>query len=122
MDLIIIELICWGGLLFFFWALKDGLGRVESEIESMGLIQNLRKVSPGQQSLRYYNPETVREPIGSYRGETIYRYVMIDGRTYQFDRVFPAESTACVATDERCVAPGLVYLEYDNCPQPLARI
>jgi hypothetical protein len=110
MDLVFLELLCWGGLLFFFWALKDGLGRVENDIESFGLF-NLRPTMSAAGGRQYYRPEQVSEPIGSYRDAQIYRYIVIDGRTYQFDRVLPPESKAALQQDERCVAPGLVYLE-----------
>lgn len=114
MDLVLIELVCWGGLLFFFWALKDGLGRVESDIESYGLFQNVHALSLAQQRSRYYRPDSVMEPIGTYRGEPIYRYVVIGGRTYQFDRVSPPEIPGQLESEERCVAPGLVYLECET--------
>lgn len=121
MDLVLIELVCWGGLLFFFWALKDGLGKVESDIESYGLFQNARALSLAQQRSRYYRPDSVREPIGTYGGELIYRYVVISGRTYQFDRVSPPESQGLLGSDERCVAPGLVYLECGAAEQAVER-
>lgn len=122
MDLFIIELVCWGGLLFFFWALKDGLGSVETDIESLGVLQGSGKAISGGQPIRYYKPELTREQIGSYRDQPIYRYVVIDGRTYQFDRVFPPESTGFLADEERCVAPGLVYLADDKCEQQRTRV
>lgn len=122
MDLFIIELVCWGGLLFFFWALKDGLGSVETDIESLGVLQGSGRPKSGAQTIRYYKPELTREQIGSYRGQPIYRYVVIDGRTYQFDRVFPPESTEFLADEERCVVPGLVYLADDRCEQTIARV
>lgn len=120
MDLFIIELVCWGGLLFFFWALKDGLSRVESDIESMGILSS-RKVAARKGPVQYYKPETAHEQIGSYRDQPIYRYVMIDGQTYQFDRVFPPGSASSISEDERCVAPGLIYLACRQCDIPLAQ-
>ena len=111
MDLVFIELVCWGGLLFFFWALKDGLGRVESDIESFGLFNNGRQTMSNGNNKRYYRPEHASEPIGSYRDAQIYRYVVIEGQTYQFDRVSPPESSIFLRYNERCVEPGLVYLE-----------
>lgn len=111
MDLIIIELVCWGGLLFFFWALKDGLGKVETDIESVGFFKSARKAAHAARHTHFSCPEVVREPIGSYRGETIYRFAVIDGRTYQFDRVLSPGTGEQIIEEERCIAPGLVYLE-----------
>jgi len=121
MDLVLIELVLWVGLLFFFWALKEGLGRVESDIEAIGLIRHGRDTLSSSSAIRYYAPEGVAEPIGSYRDTQIYRYVMIQGRTYQFDRIHPADSGMALDPDERCLAPGLVYQECTDCGQvPLA--
>lgn len=115
MDLILIELICWVGLLFFFWALKDALGRVENDIESFSVFNNhAQQAMLAQQRIQHYRPQTVSEPIGSYRGEPIYRYVVIDGRSYEFDRVCPSENMAMLGEQERCVVPGLVYTECRN--------
>lgn len=108
MDLVLIELILWIGLLFFFWALKEGLSGVESDIESLGLANGRMHPRPGTQ---YYRPERVEEPIGSYRDKPIYRYIVISGRTYQFDRVCPQGCSMTVDADERCIEPGLVYQE-----------
>jgi hypothetical protein len=111
MDLMLIELVLWGGLLFFLWALKDGLGRVETDIESLGMMSNMGKPLQNTGPIRYYRPDDVDEQIGSYLGSTIYRYVVIDGRRYEFDRISAADSGASIASDERCVVPGLVYQE-----------
>ena len=111
MDLLLIELICWVGLLFFFWALKEGLGHIESDIESLGLVPNARHPAAGSGTLRFERPERLEEPIGTYRDAQIYRYAVIHGRTYQFDRVCPPESEMRLEPDECCVAPGLVYQE-----------
>ncbi|OWW22178.1 hypothetical protein [Noviherbaspirillum denitrificans] len=111
MDLVLLELVCWAGLLFFFWALKEGLGQVESDIESMGLVPNGRGMMAPNGPLRFDLPERVDELIGSYRDSQIFRYAVIQGRTYQFDRVCPPGSGMSVEPDERYVAPGLVYQE-----------
>lgn len=116
MDLVLLELVCWAGLLFFFWALKDGLGNIETDIESLGFAANAKQGVPGDR-IRFERPERVEEPIGSYRDAQIYRYAVIHGRTYQFDRVCPPDSNIRLDADERCVAPGLVYQEC--CPNDL---
>lgn len=104
MNIVLIELILWTGLLFLFWALKDGLNKTESDIDMLGRRH-------GRASMRYWRPQQVAELIGSYRGEQIYRYAVIDGQTYQFDHVCPAETEMPIDANERCVAPGLVYRE-----------
>lgn len=114
MDLVILELVCWGGLLFFFWALKDGLGKVETDIESLGFFKNPRSAPLSSRRAQFSRPEAVREPMGSYRGETIYRFAVIEGRAYQFDRVLPPGTVEQLADEERYLAPGLVYLEHDT--------
>lgn len=119
MDLFIIEIVCWGGLLFFFWALKDGLSRVEADIESIGILP-AKKFPCRSGPVQLCKPEHAQDRIGSYRDEPIYRYVMIDGRTYQFDRVLPPGTTG-LSENERCVAPGLVYLECHPCESPAAQ-
>lgn len=113
MEVMLLELVLWGGLLFFFWALKDGLGKVEADIESLGILNNVHN----QGRMRFYEPERVSEPIGSYCDAQIYRYAVFQGLVYQFDRICPAESGMTVDADERCVAPGLVYQECSDPPQ-----
>jgi hypothetical protein len=111
MNVMLIELLLWICLLLFFWAMKDGLNNIESDIESLGLLHNSHRALPTQQETRYSRPQTMAEPIGSYRGEQIYRYVVIEGRRYQFDRICAAESAETINDGERCIEPGLVYLE-----------
>lgn len=116
MDLVLLELVCWVGLLFFFWALKEGLSHVESDIESMGLVPNGRQVVTENGPAGFDRPERVEEMIGSYCDAQIYRYAVIHGRAYQFDRVCPPDSGMRLESDERYVAPGLVYQECNpNC-------
>lgn len=114
MDIVLIELVLWAGLLFFFWALKEGLSHVESDIEALSLLPNARQSLSAGGRIRFDRPEQVEEPIGSYRDTQIYRYAMIHGRMYQFDRICPPDSGMSVDPDERCVAPGLVYQECGN--------
>ncbi|HJV73997.1 MAG TPA: hypothetical protein VJ654_07240 [Noviherbaspirillum sp.] len=109
MDLILIEILLWIGLLFFFWALKEGLGNVESDIESFGLLQNARNSMLRGEKLRTYRPERVVEPIGSYRETQIYRYAVIQGRVYQFDRICPPGSDMSLDEEECYLEPGLIY-------------
>lgn len=109
MDLVLIEILLWVGLLFFFWALKEGLGNVESDIESLGLLQNARNSLLREGKAHPYCPEHVAEPIGSYRETQIYRYAVIHGRVYQFDRICPPGSNMSLEEEECYVEPGLIY-------------
>jgi hypothetical protein len=106
MSVMLLELLLWGCLLLLFWAMKDGLSQVESEIEDGN-----GKLAPSRGRPRYAQPQKVQEPIGSYLGEQIYRYAVIDGRTYQFDRVCPPDCPIALRDGERYLAPGLIYLE-----------
>jgi len=113
MDFGLIELVLWGGLVFFFWALKDGLTHIESDIGSPELAED--KNFPGKHQPAHLKqcvcPEHLLELIGSYLDAPIYRYAFIDGRKYQFDRICVPENIARLDRDERWVTPGLVYLE-----------
>lgn len=111
MDLLLIELVLWGGLVFFFWALKDGLGHVESDIESLGLLDKSRPGGKPRETMLFACPEQVLEPIGSYQDTQIHRYAIINGRKCQFDRICPMQSRMMLEADEYYVAPGLVYRE-----------
>lgn len=117
MDLFIIEIVCWAGLLFFFWALKDGLSRVESDIEAIGILST-KKMAFRTGAIAFCKAEQAKERIGTFCDEPIFRYVTIEGRTYQFDRVFPPGTGVNLSEDERCVAPGLVYLECQKLENP----
>lgn len=111
MDLVLIELLLWGGLVFFFWALKDGLGNVETDLESLGLLEKHRTLTRLSAGVPYVRPERLFEPIGSYQDAQIHRYAIINGRKCQFDRVAPAQSGMMLDADEYCVEPGIVYRE-----------
>ena len=111
MQVILIELILWAALLFFFWVLKDGLGNVESDIETVGLLRNGQPGRKRKQNFRFWRPQKLLEPIGSFRGEQIYRYAVFDGHTYRFDHVWPVDTPPALNADERCIEPGIVYQE-----------
>jgi hypothetical protein len=107
MDLPFIELILWGGLVFFFWALKDGLGHAESEIDSSELFHSAkRNIFAG---VRQERVEYIGKPIGSYQDVQIHPHVIIEGQIYEFDRVHPKHSSMPVGSDEGYLEPGLVY-------------
>lgn len=111
MEIILIELLLWAGLIFFFWALKDGLSDVESDIEALGFNAPL---PASLRHLHYDRPERVSEAIGSYQGTQIYHYATFAGEKYEYDHVVPAESAMALEEGQRCLEPGLVYVRCDD--------
>ncbi len=107
MGIIVIELLLWAGLIFFFWALRDGLNQVKSDIESPG--PRAGPMPAALSGARFDRADKVSEQIGRYRDLPIYRYAVIDGMRYQFEHILPGESVSALQTEERCLAPGLVY-------------
>lgn len=108
MELVVIELLLWAGLVFFFWALKDGLSQVEPDLEEFGAKADAARNAAG--GLPHYDQaERVHELIGRYLDTPIYQYAMIGGQYYRFDRVCPAGTGASAQENERCLAPGLIY-------------
>jgi hypothetical protein len=108
MDFILIEVLLWAALIFFFWALKDNLGRVEADIEDFGLLR-MRTTSQKTGARGFDSADQLLEPIGHYRDTPIFQYAVIGDRCYRFDRVTP-EGPRDAAEDERCIAPGLIYV------------
>ena len=105
MEIILIELLLWAGLIFFFWALRDGLNQAEAEMETPELaFEQAISILPS-----FDRPDRLSEPIGRYRDAQIYRIAVFEGKSYQFQHILPWESLAFLVTGERCIAPGLVY-------------
>lgn len=111
MEIILIELLLWAGLIFFFWALKDGLSNVESDIEAFGIHAPL---PPSPRNLHFDHPERVSEAIGSYQGEQIYHYATFCGEQFQYDHIVPAESDITLEEGQRCLEPGLIYVRCED--------
>lgn len=109
MELIVIELFLWAGLIFFFWALKDGLSHVEADIDDLGLFGGKPEFS-AVKPVQFIRPEQVLDPIGRYQNAPIYQYAVIGGRHYRFDRVCPADTRVVPDNDECYLFPGLVYV------------
>ena len=109
MDLIAIELLLWAGLIFFFWALKDALNHVESDIEALGFNAG-RRASNLSTGFQYDRPDQLIEAIGNYMDIQIFRYAVIAGENYQFDHIFSSGSQMGPEDEQRCLAPGLVYV------------
>jgi len=109
-EIFLIELLLWAGLVFFFWALRDGLDHVESELDAQRRSQE--SVSFTISVINFDRAEEVREPMGRYRDAPIYRFAIIHGKNYQFAHILPDESLSLLQAEERCLAPGLVYTRY----------
>lgn len=106
MDIVLIELVLWAGLIFFLWVLKDTLGNIESELDRAAAQKagatGVRRAGAAQ-------PERLYEPIGSYGDTTIFRYAVIDGITYEFEYVSNVGPEISLAPQQRYVAPGFIY-------------
>jgi hypothetical protein len=104
MDIVLIELVLWAGLIFFLWVLKDTLGNFESDIDRAASAKAGANHKPGTA-----NPERLYDPIGSYGGATIFRYAVIDGERYEFDYASGSGPATGLAANQRYISPGLVY-------------
>jgi hypothetical protein len=104
MDIVLIELVLWAGLIIFLWVLKDTLGKFESEIDQTAPNKPEAAPRPG-----LVEPDRLYEPIGSYGGATIFRYAVIDGKQYEFDYATSEGPGLRLGADQRFIAPGLVY-------------
>ena len=114
MDIVLIELVLWAGLIFFLWVLKDTLGNLESELDRA----TMQKAGAGAAHRRGpAKPERLYEPIGSYGGTTIFRYAVIDGETYEFDHASSVGPDGALPPHQRYIAPGLIYSATKADPQ-----
>jgi len=116
LEIILIELLLWAGLIFFFWALRDGLNQVEADLAAQG--QPKATTESAELPTCFARPDQLSEPIGRYRDAQIYRLAVIDGKPYQFQHILPWGSFATLLAGERCIAPGLVYAmcqDYQMC-------
>ena len=104
MDIVLIELVLWAGLIFFLWVLKDTLGKFESDIDRVAANKSEAAPRPG-----LVQPDRLYEPIGSYDGATIFRFAVIDGKQYEFEYASSEGPDLRLGADQRFIAPGLVY-------------
>lgn len=107
MDIVLLELVLWAGLICFLWVMKDSLGKIESELEKSAAQKAASQARRGDRDGEA-RPDRLSEPIGSLGGDTIYRFAVIDGKTYEFDHV-AIRKEARLAANERLLPPGLVY-------------
>jgi len=110
MDLIVTEILLWIGLFCLFWAMKDGLSKVEADIEENSRSHRRMAMQAGSRRPRFDQAEKLFEPIGRYLDVPIFRYAVIDGSYYRFDRVCPSDSALAANDEECCISPGLVYV------------
>lgn len=115
MEIIFFELILWGALIFFIWALKDNLDRIETDIEDLGVLST-RTAASAARPAGYQCADKVIEPIGRYCDAPIYQYAIIGDQYYRFDRVSPDGAVTAVNEDECCLEPGLVYVAMPERP------
>lgn len=107
MEIALLEIVLWAGLIFFFWVLKENLGKVETDLEkheAERLLAARNKSVPD-----FKSPERLFEPIGYYRDAPIYRFAIISGRCYCFESVCPIGPFSLTA-DQACLQPGLLYV------------
>ncbi|WP_151446979.1 hypothetical protein [Lacisediminimonas profundi] len=112
MDLVLIEIVLWVGLAFFFWALRDNLGKVEAELQDAKALKS-RELAALARSRRFVRPERLSEPIGHYRDAVIHRIMSVDGHEYLFDHVCPPEGEVLLQPGQCYVEPGLVYARHE---------
>lgn len=117
MEMILVELLLWAGLIFFFWALRDGLNHVESELETQD--PKAGPLSTSQSGSRFDRADQVSDQIGRYCDSPIFRYAVIDGKRYQFKHILAWGTVSVLQTEERCLAPGLVYSRCRDLENPL---
>jgi len=105
MDIVLLELLLWAGLICFLWVMKDSLGKIESELERSAAQKAAGRSLHGNDTAR---ADHLSEPIGLLGDATIYRFAIIDGQTYEFDHV-AASKDVPLAASQRWLPPGLVY-------------
>jgi len=110
MDIVLLELVLWAGLICFLWVMKDSLGKIESELERSATQKAAGKEFHGKDLAR---ADRLSDPIGRLGDATIYRFAIIDGHTYEFDHV-AASKDAPLAANQRWLPPGLVYSRHDE--------
>jgi hypothetical protein len=89
-------------------ALRAGLNRVEASLDTSE--RETRRETLAPQCPQFDQPESVGEVIGQYMQAPIYREVIIHGRKYGYERVQPPGIETKLASNERCLKPGVVYV------------
>jgi hypothetical protein len=110
MDIVLLELVLWAGLICFLWVMKDSLGKIESELEKSAAQKAAGSVLNSEIT---FHADRLSDPIGRLGDATIYRFAIIDGQTYEFDYVAAGKDIR-LAANQRCLPPGLVYILRDD--------
>jgi len=105
MDIVLLELVLWAGLICFLWVMKDSLGKIESELERTAAQ---KAAGRGLRSEDTVHVDRLYDPIGRLGDTTIYRFAIIDDQNYEFDYVAAGKDLR-LAANQRCLPPGLVY-------------
>ena len=88
-------------------ALRTGLNRVEASLEARALESSRETFAPPRP--QFDQAESVGEIIGRYMEAPIYREVVIRGTKYRYERIQPQGIETKLASNERCLKPGVVY-------------
>jgi hypothetical protein len=110
MDIVLLELVLWAGLICFLWVMKDSLGKIESELEKSAARKAAGRVLGGDGPV---HADRLSEPIGRLGDATIYRFAVIDGQTFEFDHVAVRKDTPLLPA-QRWLPPGLIYVLRDE--------
>ncbi len=89
-------------------ALRTGLNRVEASLDASAHESRHEAAAPLRP--KFDRPESVGEIIGHYMEAPIYREVIIHGRKYRYERVQPPGIKTNLASNERCLKPGVIYV------------
>ena len=107
MEILLIELVLWGGFALLFWVLKDKLKQPDSDMDAHVVITN-GGAGPGN-AVHFDHADELTEPIGTYRDAPIYRRARIAGRNYEFFCVCPPDLRQILCSEQRYLDPGLIY-------------
>ena len=106
MEIQLIEFVLWLGFGFTVWALRASLSELEREIA----LRKTTLTNPGQTPASDSIPQQLTELIGYYLDAPIYRYAVIEGRSYRFDYICVKDQASQLSIDQRWIMPGLAYV------------
>ncbi len=111
-ELAILQIFFWAAIVFGMTALKN------KKLQDLTPLfhSNFPEITDSDSTSFFSQPENEREIFGQYEGTPLYRYVDIEGTPYIFDRILLSNDLVIMERGERCIAPGLVYLEYRETP------
>lgn len=104
----ILQIFFWAAVAFGTAALKNKRLRDFTPL----FHSSFPRVEENTEASLFVYAENGKDAMGVYGGTPIYRYVDIEGKPYVFDRLLVEGDLVIMERGERCVAPGLVYREY----------